>query len=365
MILRVPDYYEEFVCIADRCKDSCCIGWEIDIDEETRDYYLNQEGSFREKVEKYMYTTEEGNYSFALAEHGRCPFLDDKNLCEICTRLGEEALSEVCTEYPRFAIEYGNVLQKCLSLSCEEVGRILFHKKDSVSFMELPFGEEGNEEEKPENAAFLERVQREAISILQNRNSSLSLRVHRFLKYMEAVSSCLAEEKNSLDFDFEQFTEEDVYTVYSYEDFAERFAVFQEMEVLDEEWENVKKDFVMFYSKDTYETWMKDYVLSFEYEENFYEQLLVYFFFRYFMNSVYDYDVMSYAKLTVVFTLVIRDMDALAFHRNQRKLSVEDHIQSARIFSKEVEHSEENVEAAREAFLFEEVFETVRLCEQM
>ena len=54
MILRVPDYYEEFVCIADRCKDSCCIGWEIDIDEETRDYYLNQEGSFREKVEKYM-----------------------------------------------------------------------------------------------------------------------------------------------------------------------------------------------------------------------------------------------------------------------------------------------------------------------
>ena len=54
MILRVPDYYEEFVCIADRCKDSCCIGWEIDIDEETRDYYLNQEGSFREKVEKYI-----------------------------------------------------------------------------------------------------------------------------------------------------------------------------------------------------------------------------------------------------------------------------------------------------------------------
>ena len=35
MILRVPFYYKEFHCIADACKDSCCIGWEIDIDEET------------------------------------------------------------------------------------------------------------------------------------------------------------------------------------------------------------------------------------------------------------------------------------------------------------------------------------------
>ena len=34
MILRVPEYYEKFSCIASRCKDSCCAGWEIDIDEE-------------------------------------------------------------------------------------------------------------------------------------------------------------------------------------------------------------------------------------------------------------------------------------------------------------------------------------------
>ena len=28
----IPDYYKDFQCIADKCKDSCCIGWEIMID---------------------------------------------------------------------------------------------------------------------------------------------------------------------------------------------------------------------------------------------------------------------------------------------------------------------------------------------
>ena len=39
MRLRVPYYYKEFKCIAGACKDSCCVGWEIDIDEDTFSYY--------------------------------------------------------------------------------------------------------------------------------------------------------------------------------------------------------------------------------------------------------------------------------------------------------------------------------------
>ena len=43
MILRVPEYYEKFSCIASRCKDSCCAGWEIDIDEDSYAYYNSVE----------------------------------------------------------------------------------------------------------------------------------------------------------------------------------------------------------------------------------------------------------------------------------------------------------------------------------
>ena len=70
------------------------------------------------------------------------------------------------------------------------------------------------------------------------------------------------------------------------------------------------------------------------------------------MNAVYNYDVLSYAKLAILFTRVILDMDVIRYHRNGKRFSLEDRIDMVRIFSKEVEHSEENVELAREEVLF-------------
>ena len=66
MKLRVPDYYSEFSCIADKCKDSCCIGWEIDIDEDTHEYYNFVEGEFGDRLRENMYMTEDGDHSFKL-----------------------------------------------------------------------------------------------------------------------------------------------------------------------------------------------------------------------------------------------------------------------------------------------------------
>ena len=58
MILKVPSYYEKFHCIADQCKDNCCYGWEIDIDEGTMDYYRSLGGeldvSYSIEVEQAM-----------------------------------------------------------------------------------------------------------------------------------------------------------------------------------------------------------------------------------------------------------------------------------------------------------------------
>ena len=55
MILRVPEYYEKFSCIASRCKDSCCAGWEIDIDEDSYAYYNSVEGEFGTRLKESMY----------------------------------------------------------------------------------------------------------------------------------------------------------------------------------------------------------------------------------------------------------------------------------------------------------------------
>ena len=80
MIFRIPEYYRKFRCIADKCRDNCCIGWEIDIDDETADFYRSVEGEFGERLKDSI---NEG--SFILTEDERCPFLSRRGLCDIFT----------------------------------------------------------------------------------------------------------------------------------------------------------------------------------------------------------------------------------------------------------------------------------------
>ena len=52
MILRYPSYYKRFSCIAQRCEDTCCAGWEIDIDDRSYQYYMSVEGEFGERLRR-------------------------------------------------------------------------------------------------------------------------------------------------------------------------------------------------------------------------------------------------------------------------------------------------------------------------
>ena len=99
-----------------------------------------------------------------------------------------------------------------------------------------------------------------------------------------------------------------------------------------------------------------------EYE---YEHLLVYFTFRYFMRSYYDDNILNKAQFAVASILMIRDMDALRFLENGGTFSVEDRVAVAKLYSKEVEHSEENMEFLEEDFQFEDIFAPEQMIRQL
>ena len=40
MLWYVPHIYGDFHCIATACKHNCCIGWEIDVDENAFEKYI-------------------------------------------------------------------------------------------------------------------------------------------------------------------------------------------------------------------------------------------------------------------------------------------------------------------------------------
>ena len=385
MILRVPEYYDEFSCIASRCKDSCCAGWEIDIDDESYEYYRSVEGPFGDRLRESMFVAEDGGYRFKLKGPKRCAMLNDNNLCDLYTALGEEALCEVCTEYPRFSLVYGQVEQKALSLSCEEVGRILFGRTEPEQLIdiELP-GDCEDDEEDPQYVAFMEWVQKEAVAILQNRELSITERPREFLAWCDRVQTIInySQAKDDLsileawknqdaDREIREWEQKNIEGKekparnLSYEDFCDRFEIFLDMEELDEEWINTKAEFEQIYHEDTYEKLLLAYLNSKDYSELGYEHLLVYFVYRYLMNAVYDYDILSYAKMIVVATLVVRDMDAARFQRNGGSFTMFDRIDVARIFSKEVEHSEGNAEDLKEMCMMEEIASVDALCRQL
>ena len=138
MILRKPDFYDSFKCIAGRCTDTCCVGWEIDVDEASQEAYRKVAGAFGDKLRENI---EDGH--FRLLPHDRCPFLDINNLCEIFKNLGEGALCNICREHPRFVEVYGDIMEKGIGLCCEEAVRLLLDGNGPLTFT----GEECDEPE--------------------------------------------------------------------------------------------------------------------------------------------------------------------------------------------------------------------------
>lgn len=129
MLLNTPDFYNQFKCIASRCSDTCCVGWEIDIDETSQMAYRKVEGSFGDKLRESI-----ENGHFKLLPYDRCPFLDKNNLCEIYRNLGESSLCQICREHPRFVEVYGDIMEKGLGLCCEEVVRLLLETEGPLTF---------------------------------------------------------------------------------------------------------------------------------------------------------------------------------------------------------------------------------------
>ena len=52
MLYTIPDYYKEFTCIADKCEDTCCAGWQIVIDKRALKRYWYEKGPFGKRLRR-------------------------------------------------------------------------------------------------------------------------------------------------------------------------------------------------------------------------------------------------------------------------------------------------------------------------
>ena len=125
MISIYPTIYHEFQCKADRCENTCCQLWTIDIDEPTAERYHTMTGPLGESLRQAITIDEEGSHFVFSKEQPMCPLLNEKGLCKVVLELGEEGLCDTCHMHPRF-YKYIEDLELCgIGLSCEESVELL------------------------------------------------------------------------------------------------------------------------------------------------------------------------------------------------------------------------------------------------
>ncbi len=187
MKIFVPDYYSKFKCIADKCSDSCCIGWAIEIDGATAEKYKSLNGDAGAELMANI-DTEDGA-SFKCDPSGRCRNLDERGLCKIITTLGEDYLCQICRDHPRYFNCYHGRCEGGLGLACEVAADLILsierlpkiHEVESDDFVYL--GEE--------NGKFVFSARDYFLSHLFDESADIEARIGRLLQLSFAADELL------------------------------------------------------------------------------------------------------------------------------------------------------------------------------
>ena len=323
-MLRVPDYYEKFHCLAGDCPHSCCIGWEVVLDEETVERYRSVSGPLGEKLRDAMARDEEGDVCFPL-NGGRCPFLDGENLCEIHKCLGEEATSVTCQSHPRFIEEYGQVREITLAASCPAANGLLLGSRAPLTFPVVEADGEPDEDSRPFFA-----LRERALALLGDRTRPLGSRLRALLVLAGEAQAALDEGEDEALYALAEADPAGEPEVTGEGLFPAALEVLEELEILGEDWLPL-----LAAGKSAPGLDLEEYAPALE-------RICAYFLFRYFCKAVNDGDLLSRVQLALFGTLTAARLGSLC--------GLEEAL---RRFYREVEHSEENLEQLQEAFCFD------------
>ncbi len=282
MSMFKPSYYDEFKCIANECKHSCCIGWEIDVDSDAMKLYRGEQGAFGERLRENISEGEVPH--FVLKAGDRCPFLNCENLCDIIINMGEEALCQICADHPRFVnfTQYGEEIG--LGMCCEEAARLIVTHKDRVKFVCEGSGPD---------FALREKI----LGILQNRDKNIDERIFDLMLEFDIIVPKLNWQK-----------------------------IYLGLERLDSNWTKRLAGL-----NGERKLFTKNWDIPFE-------QILVYFIYRHLSEGIFDGRTEERIKFAVLSFYMIREIFA---HSEE---TIEELIEICRMYSAEVEYSEENTE---------------------
>ena len=302
MEIYAPDYYLKFKCIANKCRHSCCIGWDVYVDDETLQKYALEDSELGMRIQSSLTKLEDG-IGFKMCPDGRCPFLDSTGLCDIITQRGDDLLCEICREHPRFYNFFSDHIETGIGLSCEEASRIIICAKDPAKLVCV-----STTDEEVYELLEIEKY------ILENRAIIFDLLQKRNISLDERIESILT-----------------LYGISQIDQNAESlYNILKPLERLDPAWENSLLA-------------LRDLSLSFPlaHLEVAFENILRYFLYRHLPSSEDEGDFRARIAFSVFSLMVIRCLCYAQFNVHGQ-CDLQDLCEIARGYSAEIEYSEDN-----------------------
>lgn len=292
----VPDYYMEFACIKGACAHSCCVGWEIDIDPESRERYRKIPGAIGGKLAANIVDGPDGAH-FRLGEGERCRFLRADGLCEMIMTLGEESLCQICADHPRFRNFFSDSTELGLGLCCEAAGRLILSRREKVKFIVVE--DDGAEEAAYEDELELREIRAELIALAQDRSIGVERRTERILACMDISLPDMA--------------------------YASWAKYLKKLERLDDSWAD-RLDALQKAADVTVNGWDTEF-----------EQLLAYLIWRHLPGALDDGDLDGRVAFCVLMWRIVNRMFAISGG------GLDELTEIVRLYSSEIEYSDENV----------------------
>ena len=293
-----PTFYKDVKCIAGDCPDSCCQGWEVDADAESLEYYntLDPSLEIKQRIDRVLSKDEFDNNIFTLAPKKRCPFLNDENLCDMHIAIGGEHTPYTCRTFPRFIYDFGGTREIGVSFSCP-VASDMMYALDSFDFEQEITDEPPSLNDIDATLYYtLYKAREQAYSIVKDRSVPINERLKNLLSFTLELQAKIN--------DYPDGSSDDV----SFID------VFNNPELINPQWtQRVNNADIKPVSNSVAN-----------------ENIAMYFIYKYFLQAVYDEDVLSKAKMAVVVVLVNTYFgeDSWGIH----------------LWSKETEHSQYNMD---------------------
>lgn len=379
-----PHYYDNFQCIADKCPDTCCAGWQIVIDEETLEKYSRVTGPFGNR----LYASIDWREGIFRQKKGRCSFLNDKNLCDLYEELGKDALCRTCAMYPRHVEEFEGLRELSLSLSCPVAAEMILTCKNPLALLEKETEEEEELAEEFEDFDYLMFTQLEdartlIFAIMQSRKVPIEKRIQKVLMLAHRIQQCIDEERYC---DVDEVIRSEKNTGYEYVEISDtesrydkmrrEYQVFDNLErlraewtaILDHAWDMLYKQGEAHYLRICRE-FNNFFGENSKFREEwslFTENLLLFFVYTYFCGAVYDDQVYSKIALAEFSVRWIRELIMATWVSKAGHMADNENtdgeiaaspdtvfdwqlcIEIAYHYAREIEHSDDNLNALEE-----------------